>query len=360
MSKKVVFLADCLVTQKAGIHFYAKQFIKRIIRQYPQNQYFTVLPYPYGEIDTTEIIVPIRAWLPFHFRLRYFTSIPKAVSKLKPDLVIELAHFGPFRLDDSIKKLTVIHDLTPIMFPEWHDRLSTNMHKLLLPKILKHADGIVTNSIQTKNDVLKYLPETKDKIAVAYPKIIKEKSEVEINNNNLNTGEKYLLAVGTIEPRKNYGLLIKAFAKLAKIHSDIKLRIVGYKGWKSKDFFSLIQRSSFKDRIILEGYTSEQRLQSLYMEAHAFVFPSLYEGFGLPLLEALSFGLPIVCSDLETSKEICADSAFYFPKNNEHELMKILIELLKDSFDRKAQMQKSLDRFETFNSQKLDLDEHFT
>lgn len=359
MAKKVVFLADCLVTQKAGIHFYTKQFIARTISQYPHNQYFIVLPYPYGELAIEEVIVPIKPWLPFHQRIRNFTSIPKAVINLKPDIVVEMAHFGPFRLPDSISQFTVIHDLTPILFPQWHDRLSTIMHKALLPKILKKATRIITNSVQTKRDVMDYLPQVKNKIMVAYPKIIAHQNLDSENDNSPKKHDKYLLAVGTIEPRKNYVLLIKAFNKLAKKYSDIQLRIVGYKGWKSQEFFDLIQRSSFKDRIFLEGYTSEERLDTLYRNAYAFVFPSLYEGFGMPLLEALGFGLPIVCSDLDTSREICESAAFYFPKNDEHELVKLLVQLLDDRSLVERHQQKSIERFELFNNQKLELDEAF-
>lgn len=356
MSKKIVFLADCLITQKAGIHFYTKQFIKRSISQYPDNQYYIVLPYPYKELDAEEIIVPTKSFIPFHFRLRSFFGIPRAIKKIQPDLVIEMAHFGPFGIPTQIKRATVIHDLTPILFPEWHDRLSTLMHNQLLPGILKKADHLIVNSLKTKADLLAYSEETKGKIHLSYPSIRHKQNEDE-SENKIN--EKYLLTVGTIEPRKNYDKLIIAFDKLAKTFSDLHLRIVGYKGWKSNSVYNLIEKSSYKNRIILEGYTTEERLKNLYRNAYAFVFPSLYEGFGLPVLEALSHGLTIICSDIPTSREICDDAAIYFDKDNQNELAEKLFELLNNEPKRLELRAKSKERFIKFNSQKLDLDALF-
>jgi len=355
MSKKIVFLADCLITQKAGIHFYTKQFIKRAIAQYPDNQYYTILPYPYGELDTEEVIVATKSFIPFHFRMRSFFGIPKAIKKIQPDLVIEMAHFGPFRIPAHIKRATVIHDLTPILFPQWHDSMSTMMHKRLLPGILNRADHLIVNSLKTKTDLIDYSAETKAKIHLSYPSIELPKHKVESNKINV----KYLLTVGTIEPRKNYEKLIIAFDKLAITFKDLHLRIVGYKGWKSDSVYNLIERSSFKDRIILEGYTSEERLDDLYRNAFAFVFPSLYEGFGLPVLEALSHGLAIICSDIPTSKEICGEAAIYFDKTNENELVEKLFSLLNDESKREEFQSKSRAQFKQFNSQKLELDALF-
>jgi len=356
MKRKVVFLADCLVTQKAGIHFYARQFIKRAITQYPDNQYYTVLPYPYEQLDIEEILVPIKKWIPGHFRMRSFNEIPKVLKKLSPDLVIEMAHFGPFNLPKSIKKATVIHDLTPINFPQWHDKSSHYSHKFLLPKILKNSNQLLVNSVQTKQDLIDYYPACKDKTTVCYPYLMDDPQGSAEDLTGLLAEANYLLSVGTIEPRKNYVTLLKAFDKLASKFSKLQLRLVGYKGWKSKNVFDLIERSSYKDRIILEGYTTDNRLRSLYAHAKAFVFPSLYEGFGLPLLEALSYSVPIVCSDIPTSREICGNSATYFAATDDRALVEKTLQLLNDEDFHTAQSNKSQVRFLEFNQAKLPLD----
>ncbi len=353
--KKILFLADCLVTQKAGIHFFARQFIERCINQYTENQYFILLPYPYDELNAEEIIVPIKKYIPYHFRLRSFFDIPRAVKKLSPDVVIEMAHFGPFYIPESCLRVTVIHDLTPILFPEWHDKMSTLMHKILLPYILKNAEFIVSNSQKTRSDIIEYQEDTRDKIIVSYPSILSDTKEEKIYKNTILKNEKYLLTVGTIEPRKNYITLLRAFDKFCTRNKEIKLRIVGYKGWKAKPFFQLLKQSSFQDRIIVEGYTSKERLISLYNHATAFIFPSLYEGFGLPLLEAMSHNLPIICSDIPTSREVCADAALYFEKTNVDALVTQLILLLEDDALYQEKQIEIEVRYLAFNQQKLHL-----
>ncbi len=353
MSKRIVFLADCLVTQKAGIHYYAKQFIERVVAQYPDNQYYTLLPHPYSGSQTKEIIVPIKGYIPMHYRLRSFTSIPKKINKLKPDLVIEMAHFGPFGLAQNIKRATVIHDLTPILYPEWHDRTSHYVHKLFLPRILKNADHLIVNSVKTADDLKSYDPETTDKILVAYPQINTIGENIKSSTNN---SSRYILTVGTIEPRKNYEKLILAFEKIATEFKDLELKIVGYKGWKSKAVFNLIEQSQYKSRIHLEGYTTEERLQKLYHHAHAFVYPSHYEGFGLPVLEALGHGLPLVCSEIPTSREICQDAAIYFDKDDENDLAQKLAHLLSSPNEMAEKKSASRNQYTTFSSKKLELD----
>ena len=281
---------------------------------------------------------------------------PRAVKKLSRDVVIEMAHFGPFNIPESASRVTVIHDITPILFPEWHDRMSTVMHKILLPNILKKADYIIVNSQKTQADLIEYSEDAKDKITVSYPSIVSQASKGVLYENTILKNEKYLLTVGTIEPRKNYVTLLRAFDKLCTRNNEIKLRIVGYKGWKAEPFFKLLRQSSFQDRIIVEGYTSKERLTSLYHHATAFVFPSLYEGFGLPLLEAMSRNLPIVCSDIPTSREICADAALYFEKTNVDTLITQLVLILEnETIFQEKQIEIEL-RYLAFNQQALNLD----
>ncbi len=358
-NKKVVFLADCLITQKAGIHFYTHQLIERVISQYPDNQYYIVLPYPYKKLKAKEVLVPIKRYLPGHYRLRYFWDIPKVVNDIKPDIVIETAHFGPFRLDKDILKVTVIHDLTPVMYPEWHDKLSHIMHKILLPGILENADKILANSINTSKDILAYKNNLDSKkILLVYPKFKKPEARIVNQYKSYISGD-YFLTVGTIEPRKNYITLIKAFEIFCQTNDNIFLRIVGYTGWKSKGLLEYIDASEYSDRIIIEGYMDDERLNLLYSQATAFVFPSLYEGFGLPLLEAMSFSLPIICSRIPTSVEVCEDSALYFEPQDISLLSKHMLSIVNDEVIQTTMRTKSLTRFNAFNAIPLELDELF-
>ena len=350
MNQKVVFLADCLITQKAGIHYYTKQFIKRTIAAYPSNDYYMIVPSAYKGIDIQQVIIPISKTIPLHLRIRNLWHIPNAVRKLNPDVVIEMAHFGPFRLPKNIKRVTVIHDLTPILYPQWHDKASHIVHKLFLKRILNNADHVIANSQVTKAAIAEYHPPTLSKTQVVYPSIA-------LNNDVIfsdHTESAYFLSVGTLEPRKNYETIINAFNIIAQKNDKIKLIIIGFKGWKSNPIFKLIEKSSVKDRIIIKGYVSEEALVEYYKNCLAFVFATYYEGFGMPLLEAMTLNSLVVCSDIDICHEVCGDGAVYFTGTSDLAfIMQSIVTSPNDYSDYKS---KATIRAKEINNTKINLD----
>lgn len=320
---KIVILADSISTQNSGIHYYGVQFVERLISQYPENEYHLIATRKLDQFDVPQSIVPLKKF-PMHLRIRQYFSIPKIVRKLNPDHVIELAHFGPFRLASKIKRTTIIHDLTPVYFPAYHSRMSYWMHKILMPGLIKKANSIIVNSTQTKEDVLKFEPSSSSKLSTIFPDINIPPS----TKNAKHASGKYLLSVGTIEPRKNYKLLIEAFKEIGEKYKDLKLIIVGQMGWKMEDFKRLVDTHPYKERIIITGFVSREELWSYYKNAIAFIFASNYEGFGIPVLEACYHGLPLLLSDVPTSREIASDAAIYFDKENAHDLSEKTIALL--------------------------------
>lgn len=334
---KIVILADSISTQSSGIHYYGVQFVERLLRDFPNNDYHLIASKKLEQFDIPQTIIPLKAF-PLHLRFRQIFSIPKAVKKLNPDHVIELAHFGPFRLDTKIKRTTVIHDLTPIYFPAYHSSFSHWMHKLLMPGIIKKADSIIVNSSLTKEDVIKFQASANSKLNTIFP-------DIDIPNSTQKAKHaqgKYLLTVGTIEPRKNYKLLIDAFKSIGDKDKEVKLVIVGKMGWKMDGFQSLIDQHPHKDRIIITGFVTREELWSYYENARAFVFTSNYEGFGIPVLEACYHGLPLLLSDVPTSIEIAEDAAIYFNKENTSELSEKTITLLasNDNLEKRSKLSK--------------------
>ena len=356
MPKKIAFLADCLVTQKAGIHFYTHQFIKRAIEDYPQNQYFIILEKPYGQFEATEIIVPTNKSLPFHFRLRSFTSIPKAVNRLNPDVVIEMAHFGPFRLNPKIKRVTVIYDLTPILFPKWHNSMSYWIHKIFLPGIIKKSNKIICISKKTQTDLIELYPHAENKTLVSYPFV---NPKVFIETKKTIHPHAFFLSVGTIEPRKNYLTLVKAFEIFAATNENFDLIIIGYNGWKSNTLLNYIKASPYCDRIILKGYVSKSDLRHYYRQCMTFIYPTHYEGFGLPLLEAFHFNKPILASDIDICREVCQDAAIYFSKDQHQDLANKMQNITHDKVTQNRLAKATKTRLAYFTNLKLGLQEIF-
>ncbi len=353
MKKKVTFIADCLVTQKAGIHYYAEQFIRRALIEYPKNDYKIILPSTYGQLDCEEVHIPINKYIPGHYRLRYFRQIPKKCIELKSDVVIEMAHFGPFNLPSNISTATIIHDITPITNSEWHTNSNSIGHKKFLPKVLKNSTHLITNSETTRQDLIKNFPTTATKVSVATPhlSISKRTRNPEIKK------EKIILAVGTIEPRKNYNTLIAAYEQIQKQFPDYKLVIAGAWGWKSQSIKELIRNT--QANIEVTGYIDESELNRLYDKSMLFVFPSLYEGYGLPLLEAMYHQLPIIGSDIPSTREVCEENILYFQKNNSKELAEKIMECLLSENKRERLSSSSISRFQELDKVGLGLDEIF-
>lgn len=328
---RIAFLADPLDAQTAGIHTYARELLRAIDVINPEHEIFIQRARNTNEFSNcSEIAIPINKKIPLHQRLRTFTSIPRAINKLNVDAVIEMAHFGPFRISSSTKRITMIHDLTPLLLTDYHPRKSVIFHKLLLRNVLKNADQIITNSKNSKNDLLNMFAFTEGKIS-SIPLGVKDKKDFEADNEVLekfNLTKPFFLNVGTIEPRKNLSLLIKAYNIFRSEHSKEKIGLViaGKKGWKCESILSEIKSSPFSNSITLTGYVSENELMNLYTRAKAFIYPSHYEGFGLPLLEAMRFGIPVLSADNSSLPEVGGNVALYFKSAEElsHRLTKVL------------------------------------
>jgi len=320
---KIAIIADALDTQQAGIHVYVKELLNAIYSLDCSHDIHIIRAsenknYPKWK----EHYIKVKR-IPFHIRWRQLTSIPALLNKLNPDIVFETAHFGPFRLRKEIKRVTMIHDLTPILFPEYHSFSSYIAHKLLLKGIIKRADHVIVNSKHTQSDLAEWSPVSRNKSKVVH---LAPLTKLPTNNDLPVIEGRYILTVGTIEPRKNHLQLIEAFENLR--NSRIKLVIAGSIGWKSKKIVTRIKNSTKKDSIKLMGRVSNKTLANLYQNAEMMVYPSYYEGFGLPVLEAMQYGIPVLCSDSSSLPEVGGKAALYFPLGNIPALTQLISEVL--------------------------------
>jgi len=303
----VVFLGDSISTQNTGIHYFGKQLIEQITNKYKDHSYTVISSTELKFKGVKNIVVPISKYIPFHLRLRQLYEIPNLLNKEAPDVVIELAHFGPFRLKPGIKRITVIHDLSPILHREYHNLFSYLAHKLILPNIISSAEYLICNSNTTKRSIEDKFHITTAKTVVVYPRT-KPKDTLK----DLNLDYEYFLALGTLEPRKNYQNLIGGFNYYKAKGGDKKLVIIGAKGWKTKKIFTAMDSSEFKDDIIYLGYVERELINTYLKNASALVSASLFEGFGLPVLEAMSYTIPLILSDIDVYKEIAGNRTIYF------------------------------------------------
>ncbi len=230
--------------------------------------------------------------------------------------------------------IVTIHDMTFQLMPKVHEYIKTKYFPFLIKYSTVRANKILTVSKTTKSDLIKFFPNVKDKTFVTHlaPRDIYPNRNIEQRKINFKT-KKYLLYVGAIEPRKNLVKLIKVWKSINKIEkNNVKLLLVGTKGWK---YDELLENINDVNDIHYFGSANDQELLSFYKNALGLIYISLYEGFGLPVIEAMKFGLPVICSNLGASKEIAESAAIMVNPLNEKDIKDAIIELISNENLRK-------------------------
>ena len=329
---RVAFLADPLDLQSAGIHVYLSTLLKGLENK-DGIEYHLIRSKDGEDFGFKNHVVSFDPNSGSQLIRKWFT-LPEYIRRNKFDLVIEPAHFGPFNLPKSTKRLTIIHDLTPLLYSHYHPFSRFIAHRLFLKRILKKANLIITNSQHTKNDVINYYPFTTDKIEFIYPAInpIFNKTIDSSALEKYKIKSPYFLSVGTIEPRKNYITTIRAFDKFKKNNPDSEheLIIVGRRGWYSEELYHLMEKLEFKDKIRIVHDVETSELPSIYSHCDLFIFASHYEGFGFPVLEANNCGARCLCAENSSIKEIASGFAQFFDPTNINQLSVKMDQMIKD------------------------------
>ncbi len=353
---KIAFIADALDFQYAGIHIYTREILRALVAIDNENEYIVVRAKAGEKIEgAKEIIVPVHPKIPGHKRLRLFTSIPRALVKAGADVVIEPSHFGPFNLLKHIKRITVLHDLTPFLLPDFHVLSSRVFHRLLMPGILRRAHHVITVSEHTRQDMVERFPFTKEKstaILLGRDTSFEPKQDTSVLEKYA-IRQPYFLYVGTLEPRKNLTVLIEAYHTFReKSGLAHQLILTGKKGWKIDGLLQTIQQSPYRNDIILTGYVAREELPVLYSMCEAFVYPSLYEGFGLPVLEAMSCGAAVITSKVSSLPEVGGDAALYFEPQSAAQLSDLLLNITKNPTLKTQHQQAALQQAQQFTWEK--------
>jgi len=229
-------------------------------------------------------------------------------------------HFFLAPLSKNCKSVVTFHDLSFVRYPEFFSRRKNFWHNFEMnpKKQAREADKIIAMSCSTRNDLVSTFGINPDKIKVIYSGVSDkffnkpEKNQVEAIKNKHKLPEKFFLFLGTIEPRKNVLGVLKAFEFIKSkklISDDINLVIAGSLGWLYQDVLDFYTRSAYKNFIKFIGFVAEEDKVTLYSLARVFVYPSFFEGFGLPLLESMAAGVPTVTSRISSLPEVSGNSA---------------------------------------------------
>ena len=227
--------------------------------------------------------------------------------------------------------VVTIHDLSLLLHPEAHEERLVQRARWRLPLMAKAASRIITPSNSVKTEVCEAFEVSPEKVAVtpeAPRSVFRSREDPELLRRFGIEGD-FVLFVGTIEPRKNLRRLVEAFERLVRTTSlSAKLLIAGGKGWLMDDFDSFIRQKGLEDRVCLTGYLQDEDLCTLYSACAAFVYPSLYEGFGLPPLEAMACGAPVITSRIPSLMETVGGAARLVDPNDTDDLARALAEML--------------------------------
>jgi glycosyltransferase involved in cell wall biosynthesis len=259
-------------------------------------------------------------------------------------------------LRDTPTVLTV-HDLIYRLYPRYHKAQNYLFLNVAMPLFCRRADAIVAVSHRTKRDLVRYYRVPEDKVTVIYeaaaPRFAPQpEARIAAARARYGLPACYLITVCAIEPRKNHAGFLRAFEVLCRDDPGLHWVIVGGKGWLYEGFYTALERSPARERVILPGYIEDEDLAAAYAGALAFVFPSFGEGFGLPPLEAMGCGVPVISSDAFSLPEVGGDAARYFSPHSVDQMIQTTRSVLADAGLRAEMRQMGLAQAARFSWQK--------
>ncbi len=279
--------------------------------------------------------------------------LPPYLEQCGFDVVHDTYHFGPFLRPSRFARVLTIGDLTPLV-TQTHSSKQRWAHRLLAPLIAHRAHQIVTFSENSKRDIVRLFHVPADRVTVAllaasarFRPMAPE--HVEAARARLGLPARYLLHVGTLEPRKNVATLVRAFAAALHEVGDVDLLLVGRQGWRMESLPTLLEQLGVRDRVVIRGDISADDLPAVYCGAAALAYPSLYEGFGLPPLEAMQCGVPVVTSNVSSLPEVVGDAGMTVDPASPDALASALVAVLNDAGLRENLRERGLRRAAAFS-----------
>lgn len=312
------------VHHHAGLGRYAGELVAALTRVAPAASLVGLynsprplaLEAPLAQLETAHVPLNAKPWrlsvlLAYLLRVNMDRWLPSA------DVFHATDHLLP-RLGRAATVFT-IHDLIFRFFPEYHLPLNRWYLRLMLPRFIRRADALIAVSNHTARDVAQWLDIPREKLTVVYEGVnpryqpLQDRAELERVRAVYRLPPRFILFLGTIEPRKNLLTLLESYAALLNSHTEVPpLVVAGRKGWLYKPTLARIDELGLTEHIRLTDWIAEADVPALLNLAEVFVYPSLYEGFGLPPLEAMACGTPVVCSNASSLPEVVSDAGILF------------------------------------------------
>jgi glycosyltransferase involved in cell wall biosynthesis len=299
--------------RSAGIHTYIQHSLQHLPEADPALRFTLFTAHPPAELPPTIEVQPPR-WntdRPAGRILWEQLALPAAARRAHADALHATAFVAPLRR--PAPTVITIYDVSFALFPQFFRGFNQTYLRVGTRWSARHAQRLITISDCARRDVHRLYGVPLDRITVAYPGVDEtlrraDPDRVRDFRRLKNLPDKFLLCLGTLEPRKNLPMLVRAFARLKRECADAVLVLAGGIGWLAGDIFAAIEACGVQDSVLLPGYVAAEEKVLWYAAATAFVFPSLYEGFGLPPLEAMACGTPVVTSNAASLPEVVGEA----------------------------------------------------
>lgn len=322
-----------------GYGYFIYETFKRITAAHPEHEFIFIFDRPYDQrfvfgSNAKAVVTGPPARHPLLWKLWYDIKIPALLRKYKADVFVSCDGFCS--LGTKVPQCLMVHDLAFLHYPSLIPKSHLLYYKRYTPKMLAKAKAITTASAFSKNDIIDQYGVSADKINVVYnaakeifvPLTDEEKQATKAKYTG---GKEYFIYAGAIHPRKNLVNLLKAFSLFKKRQqSSMKLVLTGRLAWKYDSFVKNLKTYKYRDDVVMTGYVGEEEIKKLIGSAYAMVYPSLFEGFGVPVLEAMQSDVPVITSLNSSMQEIAKEAALYADPESPADIAEKMMLLYKD------------------------------
>lgn len=330
--------------QKTGFGFYVQNLVKNLKSIDRKNQYYLFRPQSEKDLSAPQRFL----WDQWAF--------PRLAKEKSVNILHQTCFSAPIFYRGKV--VVTVHDLIARLYGSDIPLYSRQYFGKWMPFSYKFADKIIAISENTKKDIIDLLKISPQKIRVIHLaageefRPVKNKKKIAIVKEKYKTGERYLLHVGTLNPRKNLEFLIKVFGQIVLDFPEYNLVVTGKRGWYYEGLFKLVNDLNLKDKVIFTGYVEDQDSPYLYNGAALFLFPSLYEGFGLPPLEAMNCGVPVISSNTSSMPEVIGQAGILLSPKDQESWVGAIKKVLSDSILRKTMIKQGLVQAKNFSWEK--------
>jgi glycosyltransferase involved in cell wall biosynthesis len=340
-----------MLGNRSGVGIYTEQILAHLVQERPDWEFLLYSNRPFASdalphLKMTNGFFSPSRWLWMQLKL------PHIIRQSQPDLCHFPNNSAPIR--HVVPYVTTIHDASLFLYGRHHPKTRLMALRLLMPLVARQARAVITDTECARHDLVQVLGLSPEKVHVIHLAVsasfqpLYDQKKREWLQQKYHLPEQFILYVGTIEPRKNIHRLIQAVGRLHQAGYCSHLVLIGPNGWLMEDLQQEIEQLGLAGYIHYLGYVPQEDLPGLYSLATIFAFPSLYEGFGLPPLEAMACGTPVLTSRQSAMEEVCGEAAVLVDPRNVAEMTAGLQTLLTDGAQRECLRERGFERVKQF------------